>query len=391
MRALLASSLGGLGHLEPVVAVGQAVRRMGHEALVIVPPSLEPAVKRTGLSYVVGDEPPSSFVEEVWNKVRTGPPDAVAGLIDRELFADRCTQAMLASARAVRDSWRPDLIVREPCEYASAIVAFEASIAQVEVGISLAAIERGVLEMVTPIIERFCPGVAIAIAAAPYLASFPASLDLSPWPDTRRFRAPQRAARALPDWWRGSDRPLVYMTFGSVIGHLPEAIGVYRMALEAISGLAARVLLTVGRAIDPGRVGPVPENTHVEQWVPQSDVLTHAAVVVCHGGSGTTFGALAAGAPLVISPLFADQSMNGRVVETAGCGLVVRGRDLAVGELRGLGRSDIAPLRDAIERVLREPAYRAAAHEVAAELAAMPTLDQLIEHLAGRDQLPGCT
>ena len=140
---------------------------MGHEPLVIVPPSLEPAVKRTGLSYVVGDEPPSSVVEEVWNKVRTGPLDAVGGLIDRELFADRCTQAMLASARAVRDSWRPDLIVREPCEHASAIVAHEAGIAQVEVGISLAAIERGVLEMVTPIIERFCPGVATAIAAAP--------------------------------------------------------------------------------------------------------------------------------------------------------------------------------------------------------------------------------
>ena len=111
------------------------------------------------------------------------------------------------------------------------------------------------------------------------------------------------------------------MTFGSVIGHLPEATGVYGMALDAVSGLAARVLLTVGRAMDPGRGGPVPDNTHVEQWVPQSDVLTHAAVVVCHGGSGTTFGALAAGVPLVICPLFADQSMNGRLWRRRGAGL----------------------------------------------------------------------
>jgi hypothetical protein len=66
----------------------------------------------------------------------------------------------------------------------------------------------------------------------------------------------------------------------------------------------------------------------------------------------------------------------------AGCGLVVRGRDLAVGELRGLGPADVAPLRDAIERLLGEPAHGRAAQQVAAEVAAMPTLDRLVEQLA---------
>jgi UDP:flavonoid glycosyltransferase YjiC (YdhE family) len=381
MRVLFATSLGGLGHLEPVVTVAQAARRVGHEALVIVPPALAAAAERTGLDHVVGDEPPRSFIEEMWARVRAGPPEAVAGLIDRELFADRCTQAMLAGVRAARDSWRPDFIVREPCEYASAVAAQEAGIAQVEIGISLAAIERDVLDMVTPIIERFCPGVAAAIATAPYVTSFPASLDPSPWPDTRRFRRPEQAGRPLPDWWPGRDGPLVYLTFGSVLGHLPEAPGVYRSALEAVSGLAARVLLTVGRGIEPGRLARLPDNTHVEQWVPQSDVLAHASVVVCHGGSGTTFGALAAGVPLVVCPLFADQGMNGRVVESGGCGLVVSGRDLAIGELRGLGPSDVAPLREAIERVLSEPSYRTGAQHVAAELAAQRTLDELIKEL----------
>jgi UDP:flavonoid glycosyltransferase YjiC (YdhE family) len=321
--------------------------------------------------------------------VRAGPPEAVAGLIDRELFADRCAEAMLDTARAVRDSWRPDLVVRDPCEYASAIAAHEGGLAQVQVGISAAAIERDVLEMVAPIIERLGPGVADAIAAAPYVTSFPASLDPSPWPDTRRYRLAPRAPRALPDWWPGNDQPLVYVTFGSVIGHLPEAAGVFRAALEAVSGLAARVLLTVGRAIEPGALGPAPGNAHVEPWVAQADVLAHAALVVCHGGSGTTFGALAAGVPLVICPLFADQTINGRTVEAAGCGLVVRGRHLAIGELRGLGPADVAPLRDAIDAVLNESAHRAAAQQVAAEVALMPALDRLVERLiAGIDRTP---
>jgi MGT family glycosyltransferase len=173
------------------------------------------------------------------------------------------------------------------------------------------------------------------------------------------------------------------MTFGSVIGHLPEAAGVFRAALEAVSGLTARVLLTVGRGIDPGDLSPVPANARVQQWIPQADVLAQAALVVCHGGSGTILGALAAGVPLVICPLFADQTSNGRLVETAGCGLVVRGRHLAVGELRGLAPADVARLRDAIERVLGDSAHRRAAQHVAAEVAAMPALDRLVEQLVG--------
>ena len=102
MRVLLASSLGGMGQLEPVVAVGQAVRSMRHEPLMLAPPSLESAVERTGLPYVVGDQPPAAAIEEIWERVRAGPEDDVVGLIDREPFADQCTAAMLGAAQSVR-------------------------------------------------------------------------------------------------------------------------------------------------------------------------------------------------------------------------------------------------------------------------------------------------
>lgn len=64
-------------------------------------------------------------------------------------------------------------------------------------------------------------------------------------------------------------------------------------------------------------MGPIPDNTHVEQWVPQGKVLPHAVAVLCLGGSGTVLGALSAGVPLVVCPLFADQSCNGSVIENA--------------------------------------------------------------------------
>jgi UDP:flavonoid glycosyltransferase YjiC (YdhE family) len=384
VRVLLGCSIGGEGHLVPLVNFGRAWQWAGHEPLLLVPPALEPSAQRTGLPYRVGGEPPRASVEEVWQRVRSEPAEATVGLIDRELFADRCTQAMLPAARQVRDAWRPDLVVREPCEYASAVAAHEVGIPQAQVAISLASVEFDVRAMVAPVIDRFSPGMAAAIASSPYLTSFPPSLDPSAWPDTRRFRNSRAPSEPATGWDTGgeSGEPLVYMTFGTVLGHLAEASGVYRAALDAVAGLPARVLLTVGRAVDVARLGPVPENTRVEQWVPQADVMEAAALVVCHGGAGTTFGALAAGVPLVVCPLFADQAQNGAAVQRAGAGLVVGGDDPRAGGLRSLGPEHVPALRAGIEETLGDPGYRAAAGRVAAEIASMPTLEEVIEALS---------
>jgi UDP:flavonoid glycosyltransferase YjiC (YdhE family) len=156
---------------------------------------------------------------------------------------------------------------------------------------------------------------------------------------------------------------------------------VFRTALDAVADLRARVLVTVGHAFDADRIGAVPANTHVESWVAQTDVLRQAAVVVCHGGSGTTFGALAAGVPLVVCPLFADQPCNGRLVDAAGAGLLVTPQKAPAGALRALGPADVAPLRAAIERVMHDSTYRDAAHGVAVEMEHVPTLEEVLRGL----------
>jgi UDP:flavonoid glycosyltransferase YjiC (YdhE family) len=381
MRVLLSCSLGGEGHLIPLATVGRAIQRAGHEVLLLVPPALAQSAERTGLPFRVGDEPDRTVVDEIWRRVRVGPPEAVAGLIDRELFANQCTERMLVAAREEWGSWRPGFVVRESCEYASAVVAHEKGAGQAQVGVSLADLEFGVRAMVTPIVERFAPGVADAIGSAPYLSSFPASLDPSPWPDTRRFRAPSGITVLGGGSQPRSDDPLVYVTFGTVLGHLPEARGVYRAALQAVCGLAARVLVTVGHTTDLEALGPVPENTCVTRWIDQDSVLREAAAVVCHGGSGTTLGALAAGVPLVLCPLFADQGANARVVQAAGAGLVVASTESTAGGLRTLTPDDVASLRTGIECVLGDPAYRCAAGRAAAEIAAMPELNDVVTDL----------
>ena len=97
MRVLLACSLGGMGHLDPLLPFAHALRRRGHDVTLLVPPALAPRV--AGLPHVVGEQPPQAVVDELWARMRAGPPEAVTGLMDRELFAGHATTAMLDSAK----------------------------------------------------------------------------------------------------------------------------------------------------------------------------------------------------------------------------------------------------------------------------------------------------
>lgn len=129
------------------------------------------------------------------------------------------------------------------------------------------------------------------------------------------------------------------------------------------------MLLTVGRELDPAALGPLPPHVRVERWIAQERVLPRAAAVVCHGGSGTLFGALAAGLPVVALPLFADQPVNARLLAAAGAGLVVP------------PPAEPAALAAAVGAVLGKPSYARAARAIAAAMAAAPSVDTALGHL----------
>ena len=209
---------------------------------------------------------------------------------------------------------------------------------------------------------------------APYLSLFPPTLDEGAQPDTQRFHDPawDEPPGELPDWWPGREsEPLVYVTFGSVAGSFPQALPVYGVAMQAVAELPVRVLLTVGRELDLDALPPAPENVRVERWVPQQDVLGHAAAALVHGGSGSTLGALAAGVPLVVMPLFADQPQNARRVAEVGAGVAVEPN-------RDDLDATVSPLREAIRSVLDDPSYGERARALADELRALPVVDDAV-------------
>ena len=394
VRVLAACSLGGAGHFRPLVPFLDQARRSGGETLVVGPPALAGMVGAAGHPFLAGGEPPEEQVRPIREQLPVVPPDVASVLGNRELFGRLAATAMLPAAeRAVRD-WRPDVILRDPCEYASAVAAARLGVPAAQVAIGLAAVEWASIGVAAPALEAHRAGLTGELRRSPYLTRFPAALDPSPFPVTVRYREPGARARgALPAWWACASAPLVYVSFGTVLGHMSFAEEVYRAAIDAVTGLDARVLVTTGHGFDASRLRDVPANVHVEAWVDQAGILGEAAVVVCHGGSGTAYGALAVGVPLVVVPVFADQFANAAEVVQAGAGIEVRTSQDSRERRRPVGRDDAPLIRQAIDTVLADGSYRNAAQAVAADMAAAPAIAALLASppWAGRGLVSGRT
>ena len=385
MRALFASTRGA-GHYFPLVPFMEALRRQGHEVLVAGPAELAPVVAADGFEHWPFGDPPEDEIGAVWERVRrmTVSDDeqrlAVEAVVVGELFGRLRTTYSLPRLFEACAQWRPDVVLRDLSQFGSALAAERHGIPHARIGFGISAAEHYNLALVADAIQAIRsehgldpdPGME-RLRGSPYFTCTPASLEdpeAPPQPHTVRFRDPawDASAEPLPDWWPGDERPLVYITFGSVAGGEERFRTAYSAAAEAVADLPVRVLMTIGREMDGDALRPLPANVHLEPWVRQADVLAQAATVVHHGGSGSTTGALAAGLPAVVVPMFADQPLNARAVERAGAGLVVE-------------PASAQEIEAAVAAVLEDDAYAQAARRVADEMRAHPPTDAVVEHL----------
>jgi MGT family glycosyltransferase len=157
----------------------------------------------------------------------------------------------------------------------------------------------------------------------------------------------------------------VVITLGTV-NH--AQVGLVRTMIDGAVAAGAHVVVALGA--DPSSLGPVPDGVAVHAYIPMSTVLPVADVVAYHGGSGTMLAALAAGTPMVIVPLAADQPDNGDRCEAARVARVV--------PFAGI---DAASVQAAIEAVVMDPTYRDRARAVADEIAAMPGPEIAMERI----------
>jgi len=132
-----------------------------------------------------------------------------------------------------------------------------------------------------------------------------------------------------PPWLAEIDRPIVLVTVSTLFQNDAKLI---QTTLDALADEPVVVVATTA-SIDPSQFG-VPRNARVERFVPHSLVLPRATCVVCHGGSGITGKALMEGVPVCVVPFARDQFEIARRIEVAGAGARLPAARLKAGRLR---------------------------------------------------------
>lgn len=386
MRVLVASTAGS-GHFGPLVPFARGLAEAGHEVAVATPRSFADAVASAGLEHRPFDDVPHDVMGAVFARLPSLPPGEADTVVVRDVFGRLDAQAAVPGLRATVEEWGPDLVLREPCELGSLAVAESSGVPHATVAIGMDAVLAHIAPVLDAPLEELdalaglpAGRCAAAFAEAPVLTCVPEPLDAAHGATTRqlhRFRVEEvNSTASLPPPWGDPEAPLVYVTFGSVAGGLGPFGAAYAGAVEALADVPYRVLLTTGNGLDPAQLGSVPGHVRVERWWPQADLMPETAVVVGHGGFGTTMTAVLHGVPQVVVPLFTfDQRMNAEHVAATGAGVHLEG-----------GVAALPSLPRALEDLLASRDARDAAAGLAAAAAALPPVSDavaLLEELAG--------
>lgn len=378
------AALPAYGHVLPLVPLAEACRAAGADVRMA---SGRPFGDRIGIPWQPGIRD-GVTLDGLTATVMSTYPEVRVDVPARWPVAFFGWANAAAVIPALRDSWRewrPDLVVYESTNAGAAVVADELGIRRLSFTLgnwspSIAALTRLARHALDPQPPRApWEWVAADLEAHPEtldvdsIDSFPhrwrnrgtpvarSTIDLRP----QSTRIAGQDGSDLPPL--GRDRPLVYVTLGTVASRRTEVL---RAAIEGAASLDVQVLAATGPETDPRDLGAVPSNVAVRTWVDQEAVLARAAIAVHHGGAGTLCACGAAAVPQVILPQMADQFLNAASIDEHGVG-----RSL-VGEA-----ATPSAIAAAIAALLDDPAVRRDAEALRREIAGMPSPEQVAERL----------
>ncbi len=376
MRILISASP-GVGHLLPLLPVARAARARGHDVVIAAGASLAGIAEGAGFRFEAIGPETLGQAAAAFPEIATFTGRRRAVLTFKSVFCGPVAAGMADGLDAIAAGWRPDVMVREDLEFGSSLVAEGR-------GIPLATIQATAWRprmrdlAVEPLnLLREQRGLAPdpelrALHGSIFFTTRPASLrdPDEPLPDSSAELRPIADDRRSED--AGADpfpprngRSRLAATLGTVNTGQVEVL---RQIAEGAALAGADVVVALGAA--PSTFGRALPNVEVLEYVPMSGLLPASDVVAFHGGSGTMLAAAAAGVPMLIVPLAADQPDNGDRCVAAGIAIVLP-----------LDTLNPEAVRASIVALLADPAYRQRAAAVAAEIAGMPGPEVAVERI----------
>ena len=384
------------GHFHPLVPLAKATVDAGHEVAFATNEFFCPSVEASGFEclaagYTLNTHWSEATFEEQFPEYAEVPQ----GLekmrwMASNIFAGLMLERMIPDLIAHVETWEPDLLIREPSEFAAAIVGEMLDIPYATagwplffphelwfelVGDELNAVRAEYVLPVDAQLEMLHPFLYLAFAPTEFAGDsehFPATAHLF-----RPVSFDRSGSEGLPGWIDSlPDQPTIYTTLGTVFNDEP---GVFEMIIDAFRDEPVNLIMTVGRNQDPGRFGPLPDHIHVERYIPQSLLLPYCDLVVAHSGYNTVVNVLGAGLPMLSVPIGGDQVMQAGPGVNMGAAIMIPPED----------RSTDA-IREGARKLLATPSYRENAERFRDRLQLMPGPDQavsLLEQLV-RDRKP---
>jgi UDP:flavonoid glycosyltransferase YjiC (YdhE family) len=382
MRVLFTSQPGS-GHWRPLLPLALALQDAGHSVACATTPVACEAISSFGLAcFGVGAD---EWLNEDRSSRRRNPgvlPQAEQ--VWQEIFVRTRARRSLPDLLTLCRSWKPDLIIRESTEFAGCIAAevLDLPDATIQVGCWRPELHR----LVGPDLDQLRAEAGLPpdpqqlmLVRNQVLFQIPPSFiePGRPLPVTAQMmryepfdHGPEPTAP--PAWIEQLGiRPTVYATLGTVYNDVP---GVLAAIIAALRNEPFNLIVTIGLKQDPAAFGEQPPHVRIERYLPQSLIVPHCELVLCHGGFGSMLTALREGLPLVMLPIAADQPENAR-----------RCAELGVAEVLPPEQRTPETIRETARTVLADARYRRNAARLRDEMAAAPPLQHavaLMEQLA---------
>jgi len=394
MARLGAFCFPGTGHINPLTALARELERRGHKVIVFGIADIEARVRAAGIEFrLIGaqDYPPGTLqrldqrlgqlsglatfrftVERVKNTasmiLRDGPDAARAANLDALLIDEADMAGSIAEHLRlpfVSLAFFPPLIRDDRIPpFCFGWQAGPAPLSRLRNRLGMRLLTEVARPIYTVVNQQRAAwglpplkGATEALSPLAQITQLPRILEFDTTGDPPPFLhytslfvdSQQRAPIDFP-WDHLDDRPLIYASPGT-LQNFSDTI--FKTIAEACAGLDAQLVLSLGGGLDPSSLPALPGNPIVVRYAPQLELLKRAAAVITHAGLNTVLESLAEGVPLVAIPLGNDQPGVAARVAARGAGIVL-----------SASRLKATRLRTALQTVLQQESYRAAATTV---------------------------
>ncbi|MET9294036.1 activator-dependent family glycosyltransferase [Streptomyces sp. NPDC003077] len=287
--------------------------------------------------------------------------------------------------------WKPDLVLWEPLTYAGPIAAkaVGAAHARLLFGVDVfGGVRQRYLELMREHDDPADPlGEWLAGYARKYgyefsedmvtghftLDPFPGSLQIeAPGLDYVRMQWVPYGGRAeIPRWlWEAPKRPRVALTMGLSATEIFDGYTISMQdVLSALGDLDIEVVATVAES-EQRRLTHIPDNARLVPYVPWHALVPTCDVVIHHAGAATLATTSLSPVPQLALHYHYDQPLLGRLLADTGAGLEIH-----------TSRATGANVREAVQRLLKEPSFRQGATRLTEEMRALPTPNELVPRI----------